>query len=630
MGRMWARSSELARRLPVAAAVLLAALDGGSFSSESRLTLAIGLWWTVGLAVALGLAPRAEVPRAAVAALALLGAFAAWVGLSMAWAAADELAFAEFDRVLLYGGVAALVVLGARRASAAAWVDGLALGLVAVALLALASRFFPETFGDPDIAPYLPGAGEVRLSYPVNYWNGLAILCALAVPLLLRVALVARARLVAALAVTPLPAIAAVVYFASSRGGALTAVAGALVLVALTERRYGALAALVAGGAGAAAFVALADRWPELVDDPLAPEAVSQGRSAALVLAVCCVGSGALFGLVRLIPLRQPPRALGFALVGAAVLAAAVAVVAADPVERFEDFKRPPQPGGANDVESHLVSLGSTGRWQHWSAAVDQFREAPLHGEGAGSYAAWWAEHGVIRGFVSEAHSLYLETLGELGLVGFALIVALFVLVLAVGGLRALAHDRVTTASAAAAFAAYAAAAGIDWMWELTVVSLVGMALLGLLVGPATLPAAEAVPRVATGVRVAVPALAVVLVVAAALPLLKGAALRESRREVERGRTAEAIDAALDARALEPWAASPPLQLALVHEAAGDVDEASRWIDEAIDRDPRDWRIRLAAARIATRAGDVDEARAQLDRARELNPRSPLLAGLAG
>jgi hypothetical protein len=417
--------------------------------------------------------------------------------------------------------------------------------------------------------------------------------------------------------------VAAVVYFASSRGGALTAVVGLGTFLVLATRRYAVLVALLAGGAGAAVFVALVDRWPELVDDPLAEAAVSQGRSAALALVVCCLGSGALFALSRLVRLSSPPRAVGYALVATAVAGGVVALVAADPRERFETFKRPPQARGADDLESHLLSVGSTGRWQHWNAAVEQFREAPLHGQGAGSYQVWWAENGTIRGFVSEAHSLYLETLGELGLVGFALVAAFVVLVLAEGGRR-------RAAAPTAAFAGYAVAAGIDWMWELTVVSLVGMTLAGLIVGPATLPAADAARRLPTAVRAGVAGLAAVLVVAASLPLLKGAALRESQDAASRGDTDAAVAAALDARALEPWAASPPLQLALLHEAAGEPDTARRWIDEAIERDPRDWRIRLAAARIATRAGDAAEARAQLRRALELNPRSPLLAELAG
>ena len=112
------------------------------------------------------------------------------------------------------------------------------------------------------------------------------------------------------------------------------------------------------------------------------------------------------------------------------------------------------------------------------------------------------------------------------------------------------------------------------------------------------------------------------------LPLLGDAALRRSQSEAARGRTDASIDAALRADALEPWASSPPLQLALVYEATGDFGSAQRWIREAVERDVADWRLRLTAARIATRAADPREAARQLARARELNPRSPLFADL--
>jgi tetratricopeptide (TPR) repeat protein len=82
---------------------------------------------------------------------------------------------------------------------------------------------------------------------------------------------------------------------------------------------------------------------------------------------------------------------------------------------------------------------------------------------------------------------------------------------------------------------------------------------------------------------------------------------------------------AQDAIALQPWAAEPRLQLALVEERAGDLPEARDSLDEAIDRAPDDWRLWLVAARIETKSGDITTAERSLDRARELNPRAPIL-----
>ena len=76
------------------------------------------------------------------------------------------------------------------------------------------------------------------------------------------------------------------------------------------------------------------------------------------------------------------------------------------------------------------------------------------------------------------------------------------------------------------------------------------------------------------------------------------------------------------------WAASPYLQLALVREAIGDLPGALVAIRQATDRDPLDWRLWLARARIETNSGDIAAARESLARAQALNPRSPLFANV--
>src|SRR5437763_13918395 len=84
--------SALALTVLVAGATFGIAFNGGSYSLEARYALAVALWWGVGLTVALGLVPRAAIPRAAWLAGGGLAAFAAWSALSALWAGRAETA----------------------------------------------------------------------------------------------------------------------------------------------------------------------------------------------------------------------------------------------------------------------------------------------------------------------------------------------------------------------------------------------------------------------------------------------------------------------------------------------------------------------------------------------------------
>src|SRR4029078_4251282 len=93
-----------------------------------------------------------------------------------------------------------------------------------------------------------------------------------------------------------------------------------------------------------------------------------------------------------------------------------------------------------------------------------------------------------------------------------------------------------------------------------------------------------------------------------------------------RGATAAGVRfEALAAKAVEPWAASPYLELGLLAEAQGRFTEASHWLDEEIERSRRDYTLWLTAARIAIRRGDPTAAKRDLAEARRLNPHSSAL-----
>jgi hypothetical protein len=627
----------------IGALVFWIAFDGGSYALESRATLAIATWWLILMAVVLGLWPLARPGRAALVTGALIAALGILTVSSIVWAESAERAFTEFNRVALYLAVFLVAVLAGTRGNVARWADGIAVGITATGLLALASRLFPDVLPAGEVAEFLPSA-YTRLSWPMEYWNGLAILIGLAFPLLLRIASEQHSVVWRGLAVAALPPLCASMYLTSSRGGFATALIGTVAFVVLTPRRWTAVAAIAVGGLASAGAIAILDGRDELVDDPAASVAVSQGRTAAVLIAVISLGAGAVYALAaRFAPTVSFPSLAGRVAAALVVVAALVGVAASDPVERFDTFREPPVSYEEDDfVRAHLTSGNGSGRWQFWESAVDQFEDEPLVGQGAGSYEAWWAQNGSLAMFIRDAHSLYLETLGELGILGFLLIAAVFLLAL-VTGLRRLfgagGEERVLVAALTATFVGYAVAAGIDWMWELTAVSVIGVALLGLLTGPAT--DATARPRLLREpdarrgrdrrrfvAAVGALACAWLLICAQAIPFLADIKISDSQAAARSGNGEQALEDAAAARNLQPWAASPYLQLAQVEEATGDLDEARRWIGEAIERDSLDWRLWLVAARLETKAGHVAEARRSLSRAAELNPRSPLFANV--
>jgi tetratricopeptide (TPR) repeat protein len=637
----------------VAIAVFALALQSGGYDVTVRNSFAIAAWWAIAVAVGALVWPLERPPRAALVAGGALAALLAWTAIAISWSDSAERSFTEVNRTAFYLAVFMLAVVASRRGSGGRWADGLALGIAATGLLALTSRLFPDLIGDRGVSSFFP-RGTRYLGYPLDYWNGLGIFIGLGFPLLLRAALDARSALGRALAMGSAPALAATLYLTSSRGGIGTAALGTLVFVALCRDRLRAVVAVAILASGGAAAVAVLAARPELADGNLEAHGLAaQGRSAAALIVGICLLTGAAHWLVSRASLPTPrlriPRAV---LAVLALLLAAAAVIAANPAERIDSFKQPPRnpfaqvesssaSAGAADAprlaptSRHLLSSTGNGRWQFWGAAIDEFETRPLIGRGPGSYEAWWAQHGSVSYFTRHAHSLYLETLGELGAVGLALLLGFLLtcLVAAFFRLRAArAEDRNVIAALAALVIAFAFAAGIDWIWQLTVVPVVAIVALAVLTGPATARVAATASRGprrgSVALRAGAVAVSLCLIAAQAIPFLAQDDVRRSQHRFAAGDLDGARAAALSARGFQPWAASPHLQLALVDERRGELRGARSAIAKAIERDPLDWRLWLTSARIDGEYGLAKEASAKLDRAIALNPRSPLLASL--
>jgi tetratricopeptide (TPR) repeat protein len=607
------------------------AYDNGSYAEPTRHAITIAVWWGVIVALAFGLAARRQAVGARVAVGGGLAMFAVWTLASTAWATDAARAFSEFDRVSLYVGVFTFCSLVFRRRDLGAWCDGIGFGIVAVAVFALVSRLFPDAIGRESGATILP-ALKSRLSYPVGYWNGLGMLCALGLPLVLATATGARPRALRAAAAGAVPLLGTVIYLTSSRGAVATAIVGLVIFVALTPRRWLAFGTLVLTGVAAGIAVAVVERHPTVANGG----AGSTGIALSLLAIVIATVMGFAGLLSAPVSRDRTPPAVGWSLAAAAVVVVVVVAAAAHPVRRYDTFKEPPTAlavAHGDYVKAHLLSGSGSGRWQFWQAALDEFRTRRLQGRGAGSYGAWWAAHGTLATSIQDAHSLYLETLGELGAVGIVLLLlplgaAAYVVATRLRRLET--EEQIAVAAASGLVCGYLVAAGVDWMWELTAVSIVAVAALAVAVAACTADADAAVHlarrRRLIVLGAATLTAACLAICAAALPLLTHLEIGASQAAARDGRTFAALQAASSAVHLQPWASEPYLQLALVSEQSGRLGLADVAIRRAIARSPDDWNLWLVATRIQTKRGRIAAARHSLQRARSLHPRSPLFA----
>jgi O-Antigen ligase len=532
--------------------------------------------------------------------------------------------------VLVYLSALVLFGLSVRTTIQLRWlVVAFTAGIAVVCAVAVTSRLLP------DVWPVRPNLADSRLSYPITYWNALGLLASLGIVLSLQMATQARGpRAVRALGAAAVPLLATTSYFTFSRGAILVAVLGVVVYLALA-RPAGALSGLIAIVPPTAIAVGVAYHADRLATThPTTPAAVAQGNRVAWVLAACTLAAGilrvGLLGLDDRAPRISPPRVSRGVVAAiaagtiAALVAVALAVGAAAWIGRqYDRFANASPVSEPRDLRTRLTQVSSTGRVQLWDVASHEFSTAPIIGQGAGTFELAWERERPFPATDVNAHSLYVEVLEELGLVGFLLLATTLAAILVGLAVRIRGEARALYAAVFAAALMWALHAGFDWDWQMPAATLSFFAL-----GAAAIAAERSearIPSAGTWIPIRLAA-AVPIVLLCAFPFKvvdsQASLDRADRAFASRDCAAASGEARTSIAALgarpEPYELLGYCAIRAGHPQSAIVD-----MQQAIDRDPDNWNFHYGLG-LARAAAGIDPV-AELRGAHRLDPREPLI-----
>lgn len=605
--------------IATALVVLVYALRGGSFDIVARHQAALALWGALLLAFGVGVAVRRSGPRALLIPAAALLLLTGWTALSLLWTSSAERTLLEVARVAQFAGLLLIARAALTRTNWTGAAAGAAIGAVIVCLLAVLSRVQPGWFPEDVTALVF---GVQRLGYPFDYWNALAAWAAMSTAVSLAWSAHAPSLAIRMAASAALPVCVLAAYLTYSRAGILGMLLGAGVVLALSRNRWSVVLHLALAAPASLLAISAARQAPEVA---FGTGSAGAGGVVLVLVAACALAAAApvIGRFARTDRLRMPRRRAQRTLAVASVLVAIplLVVIVTEAPGAWKQF-RTTESAAINDPRTRLTSL-SGARYALWSEALDLGAENPFKGIGAGTFEFAWSQNSVTGGFERDAHSLYLEQLGELGIPGALLLLGALgsLLVLALRSRRHLedARDVGVHTACVAAFVVFCFHAGLDWMWESTAVTVLGLLLGAIALAPSL---GQAFVRLPVPARVAGAVLAAVLIAVQLPALAMTQRVRESREAFTAGRTDEALREADRAIRAQPWAASPYGQRAGVAEAAGDFDAAARDLGRAIEREPTNWRHPLLLSRVEANRGNGEAALRWFRRAKELRPRS--------
>ena len=421
------------------------------------------------------------------------GAMAAYTLLTFmsgSWSHAPGVARVEFDLPLVYLLVLVTFGLIGRTRTRLRWMlRGLAAAALIVGGAGLITRVLPHVW------PITPTIANNRLSFPVTYWNVEGLVAALGIGLCLHLSSDLREpALSRILGAGALPILASTLLFTFSRGAIATCVIVVVVYVLLGRPRGFVSSVIAIAPTTAIAVKTAYDAKLLATLNPTTTGAVTQGHHVAAVVAVCTAVAVAVRAALALtvdgrllsfhLPLRarRPPAWTGWVAVAAVAVTLAVAFRGTISGE-YHGFLRPTVASNPSNLGARLTDPSNTGRLDEWKVAWSQFKRAPVVGHGAGTYQDAWARYRPDGNFVLDAHSLYMETLDELGVVGLVLLLTALLTILARAASRIRGRGRPMYAAVFAVLLGWAIHAGVDWDWEMPVVTVIFFSLGGFILG---------------------------------------------------------------------------------------------------------------------------------------------------
>ena len=634
-----------------------------SLQGQARVQVAVAAALVIAAAIWLwhGALPLSA-SRTAWIGVGLLGLFALWSGLSLAWTVAGDRTWLELNRAITY----ALVVLLAL--AAGSWwrraADHVAVGYLAVAMLVALYAVGGK------LAPGLHIAGVIdlnhtslipRLRAPLDYWNALALVELLAVPVAVGLAIDRRrsepVRLSALACVAFLFVGIGLTY---SRGGVIALVVALIVFAVLARARLRTLGVVALGLLAAAPALVIAFSTHSLTarSQPLGARE-TDGALLAVVLVVSLVvlvlAGRALLGVEERarVP-RSWTRRIGLALAGVLGLLLLAGGVALAQSKRgfggtisheWSTFRKPRFDPVFDP--NHLVSTNSGNRWVWWREAAGAWSDRPLQGWGAGSFPVLHKEYRTNDLAVLQPHSVPMQLLAETGLVGALLgLGGLLALTVAAvqrawtlpdappragpepGPVPAGEPSRLMAAALAAAAVAWLVHGLYDWDLDIPGASIPALVFLGVLAGRAR-PDGRLASLAPTGRAVALALVTLAgcaVALSAILPAWADSKTKHALAVADAHHSPAALqDAARDAELaarLDPVSAEPLLALAAIDQARGRPLAARAAIIRAIRRTPSSSDAWADLVRLEGRLRDVRGATRAMARALALDPRN--------